>query len=125
MGSLAWDHAEGGAARAEGADLSTRSSQGRAQILEVEITPLGVAERGVPDDRVRGWTVPGPVHRVDQVALVARGAFDVEHRFVLGGLADFLKRGDRHRGQQADDDNNDHDFNECEAGCFVCLNLHS
>ena len=36
----------------------------------------------------------------------------VEHRFILGGLAHLLERGNGHGGQEADDDHDDHDFNE-------------
>ena len=38
------------------------------------------------------------------------------HRSIGDGvLTDFLERWDSHRGQEADDDDNDHDFNEREA----------
>jgi hypothetical protein len=36
----------------------------------------------------------------------------IEDRLVLRGDADLLKCGNRHGRQQADDDDNDHDFNE-------------
>ncbi len=33
-------------------------------------------------------------------------------RFILRGLAHLLERGNGHGGQEADDDHDDHDFNE-------------
>lgn len=39
----------------------------------------------------------------------------VQHSLVLRASADLLERWDRHRSQEADDDNNDHDFYERKA----------
>ena len=39
----------------------------------------------------------------------------VQHGLVLGTGANLLERGNRHRGQKADDDDDDHDFNKGET----------
>ena len=45
---------------------------------------------------------------------------------LLGGGTGFDEVGDRDRGEQADDGDNDHDFNQRKAGRFVIgLDLHS
>src|SRR2546422_7410530 len=77
---LAGEHAEGRAALAQRAQSSARSEEGRAQIADVEVALLRVAEGRVPDDGVRGRPRARTVHRVDQVALVVWRALQFDHR---------------------------------------------
>ncbi len=49
------------------------------------------------------------------VSCRAKLAQIVKDGFVLRAGAHLLERGDRHRGQEADDDDDNHDFNEGET----------
>jgi carbon-monoxide dehydrogenase small subunit/xanthine dehydrogenase small subunit len=86
---------------------------------------LGIAARiGLTRNEVEGLHVIGSP---DQVVLRDRGdavfqevligggselACIIEHGLVLRRRTDLLERGNCHRGEQADDDDNDHDFDE-------------
>jgi hypothetical protein len=68
----------------------------------------------------------GPARTCFEIVLVGRAghlAGVVEDRLVLRRDADLLEGRNRHRSQKADDDNDDHDFNEREA-FLACVLFH-
>ena len=104
---------------------SVGNRAGTSDTADGDRDALRVTKRiGLAGDRVNGFHIVGGANErsrsssgdtIFQEELVSgRGqlARIVEHRFILGGLANLLECRNGHGGQEADDDHDDHDFNE-------------